>query len=61
MKNIFTFLAVALFLCSAASAAEDMTSSDTAKVIKMLKAPYMIDRIEGIRAAGKITEKQLLK
>ncbi|MHC4872500.1 MAG: hypothetical protein ACYTFY_11705, partial [Planctomycetota bacterium] len=38
-----------------------MTSSDTAKVIKMLKAPYMIDRIEGIRAAGKITEKQLLK
>lgn len=61
MKKILSFLAFTLLLCSALTAAEDITRSDTADVVKKLKAAYMIDRIEGIREAGKLTDKQLLK
>ncbi len=59
MKKVMIVLGLVILSCIN-SKAEEATRSKVAKSIKLLKAPYMTDRIKGIRAASRLTDKQIL-
>lgn len=59
MRNLIALTIIAVFSVNA-FCAEPINRSDVTGIMKLLNAPYMVDRIEGIRAAGKFTDKQIL-